>query len=92
MFGPSFQLYVRPFCSIATRVYDVHIASSRVENLAQVSSFDGSFTLAIFSTISCAISQVLSHLVYLSVSRRPRWPRQVQYVSLSPALSQALSR
>ncbi len=56
------------------------------------------FTLAMFSTISLAISRALSSLIYLpwpiemilSVSPRPRWPRQVQSsdccVSLLPTI------
>ncbi len=34
--GLSFQLEVRQFCSIATRMYNVHAATSSAENLAQV--------------------------------------------------------
>jgi hypothetical protein len=62
---------------------------------AYMNIVNGSFTLAIFSMISCVISQPLSHLFFLpwpiemilSLSRRPRWPMQVQYVLLLPALS-----
>ncbi len=36
LFGPSFQLSVRPFCFIAAQVHSTHAAASRVEDSDQV--------------------------------------------------------
>jgi len=36
LFGPSFQLKVRPFCFKPAQVHNTHAATSRVGNVAQV--------------------------------------------------------